>query len=87
MNIVIGKMPTAKSKPLHPMRFILVMYDMYFHFMFAIFLFSGAKLRKKEIERNLIYRSFLIILTIEGLLFRLYSHCRQYTFMVSVPKP
>ena len=44
--------------------FILVMYDMYFHFMFAIFLFSGAKLRKKEIERNLYISHFLIILTI-----------------------
>ncbi len=46
------------------MDFVLVMYCVYSHLMLPIFLFSGAKLGKKEIERDLIQSAFFIILTI-----------------------
>lgn len=69
------------------MNFILVMYDMYFHFMFAIFLFSGAKLRKKEIERNLYishffnYINYLVLLVIaDGLSFKVFVS-QSYVFI------
>ena len=62
MNIVIGKMPTAKSKPLHPMRGNREFYSCnrlckipYYAFYIPI---RGAKVGKKGIERNLIYTLF-----------------------------
>ena len=73
MNIVIGKMPTAKSK----LNFILVMYCIYFHIKLSIFLFECAKLVKIGIECNLIYVRFLTILT--TLLY--VSHCILKRFM------
>ena len=69
MNIVrrreIQRLNQSRRTPcVEIMDLIFIMYGMYFHFTFAIFLFADAKLGKKGIGRNLTARDFLIILTI-----------------------
>ena len=70
MNIVIGKKPTTKSKPLHPMRGNREFYSCnrrckipYYALCIPI---RGAKLGKKGIECSLTMTVFFAILTVKS---------------------